>query len=85
MYPNRGSKDSLFLYYDDKNRGGFMEEKIDYYENYLIPVLKKKIYDVQSVLADLEANIVYLKEKNNKIQMEIDKVKSEKVSGDSYE
>lgn len=62
-----------------------MEEKIDYYENYLIPVLKKKIYDVQSVLADLEANIVYLKEKNNKMQMELDKVKSEKVSGDSYE
>ncbi len=62
-----------------------MEEKIDYYENYLIPVLKKKIYDVQSVLADLEANIVYLKEKNNKMQMEIDKVKSDKASGDSYE
>lgn len=62
-----------------------MEEKIDYYENYLIPVLKKKIYDVQSVLADLEANIVYLKEKNNKMQMEIDKVKSDKASGDNYE
>lgn len=62
-----------------------MEEKIDYYENYLIPVLKKKIYDVQSVLADLEANIVYLKEKNNKMQMEIEMVKSDKASGENYE
>jgi hypothetical protein len=62
-----------------------MEEKIDFYENFLIPVLKKKIYDVQSVLADLEANIVYLKEKNNKMQIELDKIKLNKDSGESYE
>lgn len=62
-----------------------MEEKLDYYENYLIPILKKKIYDVQSVLADLEANIVYLKEKNNKIQIEVDKIKSDKGTVETYE
>ncbi len=62
-----------------------MEEKIEYYENYLIPVLKKKIYDVQSVLADLEANVIYLKEKNNKLQINIDKINKDSVKGDTYE
>jgi hypothetical protein len=62
-----------------------MEEKIEYYENYLIPVLKKKIYDVQSVLSDLEANVIYLKEKNNKLQINIDKINKDSVKGDTYE
>ncbi len=63
-----------------------MEEKLEFYEKYLVPVLKKKIYDVQSVLSDLEAHILYLKEKVASLQSENDAFKEkEKGSGDSYE
>ena len=63
-----------------------MEEKLEFYEKYLVPVLKKKVYDVQSVLADLEAHILYLKEKVSSLQSENESLKNKTVdSGDNYE
>ncbi len=63
-----------------------MEEKLEFYEKYLIPVLKKKIYDVQAVLSDMEAHILYLKEKVASLQSERDSLKEKvKGSGDNYE
>lgn len=63
-----------------------MEEKLEFYEKYLIPVLKKKIYDVQSVLSEMEAHIIYLKEKVASLQSENNLLKNKvKGSGDDYE
>ena len=38
-----------------------MEEKIQYYENSLIPIFKKKLYEAQIVIPELEANILFLR------------------------
>ncbi len=63
-----------------------MEEKLEFYEKFLIPVLKKKIYDVQSVLSDLEAHVLFLKDKVSALQSENESIKSKiNSSGDSYE
>jgi|LauGreDrversion4_2_1035121.scaffolds.fasta_scaffold00018_63 hypothetical protein len=63
-----------------------MEEKLEFYEKFLVPVLKKKIYDVQSILSDLEAHVLFLKDKVSALQSENESIKSKINSpGDSYE
>ena len=62
-----------------------MEEKIQYYENILIPVLKKKLYDTQMGIPELEANILYLRTKISQLESENLKLKSAVENSDTYQ
>lgn len=61
-----------------------MDDKIQYYENNLIPVLKKKIYEVSIVVPELEANILYLRNKISKLELENAKLKSDASLNEEY-
>lgn len=61
-----------------------MDDKIQYYENNLIPVLKKKIYEVSIVVPELEANILYLRNKISKLELENAKLKSDASLSEEY-
>ena len=62
-----------------------MEEKIQYYENILIPVLKKKLYDAQVVIPELEANILFLRNRVSQLEAENTKLKSGSQNSDAYQ
>jgi len=65
-----------------------MDDKLSYYENYLVPVLKKRVHDSQAIVSELEASVIYLNDKVARLEFEIKSTKnqnSESVGGDSYQ
>jgi len=62
-----------------------MEENIKYYENSLIPILKKKLYDSQTLIPELEANIIFLRNRVSELEAENSKLKSVSPNSDTYE
>lgn len=65
-----------------------MDDKISYYENYLVPVLKKRVHDSQAIVSELEASVIYLNDKVARLEFEIKSIKnqnSESAGGDSYQ
>jgi len=65
-----------------------MDDKLSYYENYLVPVLKKRVHDSQAIVSELEASVIYLNDKVARLEFEIKSIKnqnSESVGGDSYQ
>jgi len=62
-----------------------MEENIKYYENSLIPILKKKLYDSQTLIPELEANIIFLRNRVSELEAENSKLKSAYPNSDTYE
>lgn len=62
-----------------------MEEKIQYYENILILVLKKKLYDAQVVIPELEANILFLRNRVSQLEAENTQLKSGSQNSDTYQ
>jgi hypothetical protein len=65
-----------------------MDDKLSYYENYLIPVLKKRVHDSQAIVSELEASVIYLNDKVARLEFEIKSMKnqnSESVGENNYE
>lgn len=47
-----------------------MEEKLAFYENYYIPLLKKRLSDMSVSFPEAEAALVFFKEKCSKLESE---------------
>ena len=62
-----------------------MEEKIQYYENSLIPIFKKKLYEEQIVIPELEANILFLRNRVSQLEAENSKLKVVSENSNTYE
>lgn len=65
-----------------------MDEKLSYYENYLVPVLKKRVHDSQAIVSELEASVIYLNDKVARLEFEIKSIKNQSpdpVGGDTYQ
>jgi|APGre2960657373_1045057.scaffolds.fasta_scaffold18887_3 hypothetical protein len=65
-----------------------MDEKLSYYENYLVPVLKKRVHDSQAIVSELEASVIYLNDKVARLEFEIKSIKnqsSDSVGGETYQ
>jgi len=64
-----------------------MEEKLNFYENYYIPLLKKRVSDVSASIPEIEAALMLFKEKCAKLESEnrllIDRVNSMTVQSSS--
>lgn len=64
-----------------------MDDKLSYYENYLVPVLKKRVHDSQAIVSELEASVIYLNDRVSRLEFEIKSIKNqnlESVGGDNY-
>ena len=62
-----------------------MEEKIQYYENSLIPIFKKKLYEAQVIIPELEANILFLRNRVSQLEAENSKLKVVSENSDTYQ
>lgn len=47
-----------------------MEEKLNFYENYYIPLLKKRVSDMSVSIPEIEAALMLFKEKYAKLESE---------------
>lgn len=47
-----------------------MEEKLMFYENYYIPLLKKRLSDISVSFPEVESTLLFFKEKCSKLEAE---------------
>lgn len=60
--------------YDIVSMEHVMEEQNDYKDNFLIPILRKKLNDVTAMAVEMEATIIYQNAKINELTEQLKKI-----------